>query len=540
MVAIKKYPFGKALAGSPPSFVIILILLVLTLAVRLVFAEGLFFSESLTIAEDSKSLYSFDSTSPDSEAGSIARGKEFLKELRTLPSESWPVNVVLGLLYMVFGVSDLISILPGLMASLFAGFLIYMLGVHMFDEATGLLAAFLWAILPLSVFLSINLLPILPLVAINLLAVTLFFQAARHRAWGGYLPAAVVTALGLVLDWTLFLPTAFFMALYGLKRWKIPDLRTIGIGLLVLAVFLLPDVGAATADLYGLNLLLFDNFLILPLFVISLVFAAGLKRDLPLNFLLLWLAVKAAFIFMAAPFILQRPLLQTIGFSGYWLDLVPPVMILISFQFTRRFDSLQIKRMLLSIASFATVGLIFLIPVSLLPAGLVTASRISVGAAFLCIFLYLAFWKKDRPLGNVLLLSALLTFFTLASPSIINNYVASYIYPVEDAREVKATLLSLDQDLVVFVGDDFVYERLLYSGGYQNPQSLNENNSAWVYLLNANRPSEVPEGAYVLVSSDYLDFVLGITPANWSLIQELRLSNQQGFFLYRVNAENPS
>jgi len=511
-------------------------LLILTLAIRLAFVDGLWFSESLTIAADSKSLYSFEPADPGSEPGLLARGKEFLKELRTLPSESWPVNVVLGSLYTVFGVSDLISILPGLAASLLAGFFIYFLAAQLFDETTGLLAAFLWAIVPLSVFLSVSLLPVVPLVAMNLLAAALFFRAVQTPAWGTYLPAAFVAAVGLVLDWTFFLPTAIFMALYTIQRLKIPKWKPVGngLGLLVLATAFLPGVGAAASELFNLNLLLFDNFIMLPLLAIGLVFVASVKRDLPIHFLLIWLAVKAAFVFISAPYILQRPLLQTIGFSGYWLDLIPPVLILIAFQFARRYDSQQIKRVLLGIGATAILGSIFLILTPSFPAGFATISRISVGVAFLCIFLYLAFWKKGRPLGNISLLGALLTFLLLASLSIVNDYVGSYVYPVEDAREVRATLKALDGDPVVFVGDDFVYERLLYLGRYQNPQALDESDSASVYALNPNRSGEVPGGAYVVVSSQYLGLILGIPPANWEVVQEFSHSSQQTLILYHV------
>src|SRR3972149_10492111 len=161
-------------AREIPVSLIVLVILGLTLVVRLSFAEGPLFDDSLTIAGDAKALYSFDYSYP--EPGIFANGKDFLRELRTLPAESWPITAAVGLLYTMFGVSDLTSVLPALLASLLCAYLIYVLGVQMFDEATGLLAAFLWAVLPLSIFLSINLLPPLPLIAINLLAVAIFFR----------------------------------------------------------------------------------------------------------------------------------------------------------------------------------------------------------------------------------------------------------------------------------------------------------------------------------------------------------------------------
>lgn len=544
-MASRKRPYSKhvPLAGDIKSLPVLFVILALTLVFRLVIAEGPLFNESLTIAEDSKSLYSFDSDNIDSDPGIFAHTKAFLRELRSLPSASWPVTVGLGLFYTLFGVSDLTSIFPGLVAALFTGIIIFILGAQMFDEATGLLAAFLWAILPLGIFLSINILPIVPLVALNLLAMTLFFLASRESAWKGYLPAALVTAgMGLGVDWTIFLPTVFFMILFLLRRWQMPKLATVGfaLGLLTLVVFLFPGVGAAAAELYGLNLLLFDNFLVVPLFVISLVFVAGSKRDLPTHFILLWLAVKAAFVFIAASYILQDPWLQTIGFSGYWIDLIPPVLIVISLQFVRRFNSLQIKKMLLGIGSVVTLVFLFLIPVSPFPAGLATISRISVGAAFLGIFLYLAFWRKERQFANFLLLGALLILLTIGSPSIANNYVNSYIDPLRDAREVRSILRLLDDDPVIFIGDDLIYERLYYFGGFQNLQTMDEGDSTSIYLLNPNRSSEAPEGAYVLVSFRYMNFVLGIAPSNWDLIREFSVTSGEGYFLYRVAIEESS
>src|SRR3990172_2745021 len=210
MAKTRRPSSGTRLAWDAPSLVLILILIALALAIRFAFAEGLFFDEGLTIAGDASSLYSFGPAGPEGEPGILARAKEFLRELRSLPSESWPVTVGLGLLYTLFGVSDLVSLMPAILASLLAGFLIYTLGRQLFDEPTGLLAAFLWAIAPVSVFLSISLMPVLPLIAINLLAVTLFFRAPQGQPWGGFLPATVLVAIGSVLDLTLFLPPGLF------------------------------------------------------------------------------------------------------------------------------------------------------------------------------------------------------------------------------------------------------------------------------------------------------------------------------------------
>jgi hypothetical protein len=303
---------------------------------------------------------------------------------------------------------------------------------------------------------------------------------------------------------------------------------------MILAALLFLGGGAAAVELYGLNLQLFDNFLFIPLLVIGLVSAAGVKGNTALRFVLPWLGVKAAFIVVAAPLILQRPQLQTIGFAGYWLDLIPPGLILIAFHFARWVEPVHVKRMLVAVGSVSAVGLIFLIPIPGLPAFLATILRISVGVAFMWIFVYLALLRKDAPSRNALLLGSLLIFLTLASISIVSKYVASYIYPVEDANGVRAALASVDGDQIVFVGDELVYERLLYLGGYQNPQRLDEVDTAQLNVLNPVKPDDVPEGAYVVVSSQYLNFVLGIPPTNWEIFGEFSHSSQQKLVMFFV------
>lgn len=527
---LKNTRFGQYLPGPWVFFAI----LFFALAIRLVFANGLVFDESVRIATDSWSLYSFDAQGSDASGVDVVKG--FLKEVRSLPSETWPVSPALGLLYTLLGVNDLVSILPTLVGSLLACFLIYSLAARLFDQATGLLAAFLWAILPLGVFLSNNLLPVLPLIAIDLIAIYLFFVASTTHSRPAYLLATILVALGFAFDWTFFLSTAVFMILFTAQQKQIPYSRilTLAVGLVTVFLILLPGNGAAAAELFSLNLLLFDNLLFLPLLIISLMFAASAKQTFSLRFLLPWLSLKAGFVLIVAPWILEKPWLNTIGFSGYWLDIITPALILISFQFARRVASFQVKRILFGISVLATLGLFILALFSSFPAELLTISRISVGVVFLCIFSFPFLWQSSKSQRNALLFGTLILFLSLAAPSIVHNYAGSYVYLADDARDVRSFITLLNEDVNLFVANEPLYERFRYLNEFQPELSLSNSHALTVALLNHHELEDLPQGSYVVTSDFFLGYAIGTIPDNWVLLSVFENFDQQRLILYHV------
>ncbi len=537
MIDVVQITPGKRLLRVNSEYLPVFTVLFLGFLNRLVFANGLFFDQSLQTAKSAWYLFSFESLNDGSLPSVLAQGKEFLQEANNLPNEYRPLSIALGLIYKLFGVNDTTSILPSLVASILAGLLVYLLAKSWFGAATGLLACFFWASLPIDIFLSISLLPVVPLIFGSLLAIYLFDRASKVHSWPIYLGSFLIVLLGLTVDWTFYLPTVFFLGYLFLQRFDLNFKKIERIlWVVALACIFLSQIGGDAIDLYNLFLLVFDSFLILPLLLLSLVYAARVTSETPLRLVLLWLAIKAAFIFIAAPWIAQRPIVSTIGMSGYWLDLMLPALILISWQFGKRVGLQRVKSLVFAISPSGLFGLLifYLIPSSFLNA-LLTASRISVGLTFFCVFLYLAFWNKRKT--RSLLFAALIIFFLLATPSIVNTYVESYSYSVKDSGEVVTLLSTFDGDIQMFIGDESIYERFLYLSGYQPAHLLNATTTLTLDLLSENRPESVPVGSYILFSDDYLKFVLGTTPSTWSIVKEISSSDQQKLFLYQVLAQ---
>lgn len=176
-----------------------------------------------------------------------------------------------ALLYRLFGVSEATTVAFPLATSLGTVAVVYAVGALFASPAAGLLAAMLWAVFPLDIFLATDLLPDGPLTFFCSLGVYALFRAERGAGrarirWG------LVSALAL--GWALAvkptaLPTIFFVLAYlalrllpwpgwGGRFWRWAGLVALGLGVVfVLAQYsFFPLKLAATAtDLTQLLLL---------------------------------------------------------------------------------------------------------------------------------------------------------------------------------------------------------------------------------------------------------------------------------------------
>jgi len=162
------------------NYLALLLVVLLALAIRIFFVSGLLLDLSINIAKTSNEFSSVFGAA-NSQIGFISNFRNFLAELRILPSELSLLVPITGYFYFLFGVSDLSSLLLPLISALGIGILIYLLGSYFFAKASGVIAAFFWALLPLGVFFSINLIAVLPILLLNTFAILLFIISGEGK-----------------------------------------------------------------------------------------------------------------------------------------------------------------------------------------------------------------------------------------------------------------------------------------------------------------------------------------------------------------------
>ena len=505
---------------------IVLLIFLLGIWLRVAFFRGMVFDESISIAEEAWELFTANPIS-----GSFM---QFLRALKNIPSSNILPVFVSGLLYQLFGVSDIWSVIFPILSSLLVGGFLYSFGSLWHSRSVGLLALFFWLMLPINVFLSSNLLPVLPLIALNTLTVLMYLLGRKHHSWIYFVLAGATLLSGLIFSWAYALPNVVFVGYDLLKNQHFVEIKKIGIGLfaIVTLYMLIPPNGAMALNLYYLVPLVFENLFLFPLLILALVYVFSLPRDKRPTDLLIWLAAKAIWLVIGARWISMDPLIETIGISGYWLDLLVPGLVLLAWLFVGRLG----ERLIFKIVSLASIGLfffvLFLSIFETLPPWLFTVSRISVGIAFLLIFLFGAAWNSSIK-KQIVFFSLFLLTFLVGGWTITNDYWRSYQHTVEDSLDVLTTL-ETNGEVILFVGEYNLSSRFKYETGFGNPTEF-PNLSLTVADLTQGNANSLPNGSYVVMSDSYKNLVFGMEPENWSLEQEIQNSNQQKLFLYKVN-----
>ena len=141
----------------------------------------------------------------------------------------YPMILIPGGLYKIFGVGDGASVAFALVCSLGLVVLSYKLGRLFMDENGALMAAFLFAVFPLDILYSTRLMPDVPLAFFFWLAVYLFVRADRETGPAGFRPTwgrdGRFLAAGLAVGMCYFikLSTVFIggvMGVYLLVEWR--------------------------------------------------------------------------------------------------------------------------------------------------------------------------------------------------------------------------------------------------------------------------------------------------------------------------------
>lgn len=113
--------------------------------------------------------------------------------------------------YMLFGVNEFTSNILSLIYSLAGIILIFYLGRHLFDEKTGLMAAFLLSFFPLDVIFSTRLLPDFPSAFFMALSVFLFLKAEQKKLKSYYLASGLSWGIAYLIKEIAILMVLFFI-----------------------------------------------------------------------------------------------------------------------------------------------------------------------------------------------------------------------------------------------------------------------------------------------------------------------------------------
>jgi 4-amino-4-deoxy-L-arabinose transferase-like glycosyltransferase len=220
----------------------------------------------------------------------------------------------LALIYAVFGVSQATTLAWPLLCSLATAGLIYAIGCLLAGESAGLIAALVWAIMPLDISLATSLLPDGPLTTFSTAAVLLLLLAERSKGWRAlpyYVSCALCLAAASMVKQTGMILILFVVARFISKRRSSWLSVVAGLGALGLvaalfwyhfrftpqwlagagggAGFSLDTLVATSTDWYRAVTQAREFFVLLPLFVVAI--AASLSRRLEgAAFAALWLA----------------------------------------------------------------------------------------------------------------------------------------------------------------------------------------------------------------------------------------------------------
>lgn len=515
-------PAKRALKFSVSNTALLLLLLIvfLGLLLRLAFQEPLFFNESINIVKTSWEL------SRRVDAGSF---RFALFDFWRLPHEIKLMSAVTGLAYLFFGVSKLSTVLFGFVAYLCTTCFIFLIGRHLRNQAVGLMAALLWATLPLDVLFSSQILPV-PALIVLLCAIVYFLLEKQLVIW---LPLLV---FGLFSDWRLFFPLAILCALSFYlvdDRFALLKKRMVPISIILLAILLLkPEIVLSALSLYYSSTLIRENLLFLPLILISLVLVAR-QSEKP-RFLLAWLGIQAlAFVFFSPP-IVESSQFRLLGVSGYWLWLLVPACLLIAWQVERLLGQ---KPLLKVLWIAAPVHLLLALNVFVQqPEGsyiVFVFSRIGMGLATVFIWLYLLSLQYSKAI-QLWATAFLLVLVPFSSLQINKAYVDSYRYQQDDAESTLHFFEDTEEDVTVWVADEDLYSRFLYLSNFEGVFKFPR--TTYLVELDPKLLDEPLAGDYVVAEEDVVRLVMGILPGDWQEVGAFATSDRQRLLLFLVGS----
>ncbi len=424
-----------------------------------------------------------------------------------------------GLVYRFLGVNALTSAIIPVGASLLIALTLWAIGKHAVNEATGLLAAFLWLFMPLGVFSSTQSVSMHFPLLLNLLAVYFYLRAKSSTKKAYFVGAAAIVAVGLWLQWTYALAIAALLLVdFVSNAWPNRLARRLFVALLVLApiaYIYVSQTGGHALSILHLSRMIEENLIFLPLLILAGVSTYTVQADERIKFLMLWFATKLAFFFASSQWIAADPIVATLGTASYWLDVVTPGLILISWVLSNKLGETSTKNLLIILSVTGSI-VVFSLHSS---AVLLTVSRIAFGLTILGYAFVIGFWNSPRSQSIRVATNGLLVLLLLSSFSIIDSYWQSYRHLSENTNQTVKSLPS-GSEATLYGQEEVVFPMLSYQAGFNNTMQVADTTITLVNLADVT-VDEIPRGSYVAMTTFYRDFIFGLPPANWKQVQQI-------------------
>ena len=184
---------------------LLLLIVLFGLFLRLFFFSGMGISDSLVYGKTASDI-------------NLGKGID--------PESTLTLSTRLGLIYptafsyKIFGINDFSSVVFVLLTSLASIVLMFYFGKLLFNEKTGLIAAFLYSFYPLDLVYSTKLLSDLPSAFFVSLGLYLFFylEIKKIKTWSLYIVSGILIGIGYMIRESALLIALFFIAYIIYKR----------------------------------------------------------------------------------------------------------------------------------------------------------------------------------------------------------------------------------------------------------------------------------------------------------------------------------
>ncbi|QYK50473.1 MAG: glycosyltransferase family 39 protein [Anaerolineales bacterium] len=446
--------------------------------------------------------------------------KEALKYILELDNELRALVVMQGLVYGLFGATELTSILPMFVLYALSTIGIYLVGKQWLNEASGLAAALLWTILPLSIFFSIIFAPTALLLTLDIAVIWIYWLASDKQSSFLYILAVLLLVMGISSSWVIFIPTLALLVLWHrpvlLKR--IPFEPILIAGLLLLLFF-----GEEILQAYYQLLLPLDNLWILPLLALALVLSQASSG--PSSRLLQWLSVKSLWLFAITPFISQSGGLIPQGMSSYWAMIILPVLLILGWELLGRDRDRNVffPFVLILLGSWFIVMLL-----TEDSQAVHMLSGIFIGLSSLMAFSLFLLTSVSRKTRVALLVVAFVTF-GISSSAIVRTYIASYGKPILQLNQAWDFLSDKrEEQRVVVFAEESLYTGLMFKNQFG---TLRQENKRPIEILLLEHISAPKEGQFVLLTQERLSS-LGAIPTTWELLNEFAIPGATPMLIY--------
>lgn len=545
---------GKSQIDSTFLLAGLLALLLLDVAFLLAFPSGAVSQADLQLAETAKILseafpHSIRSVFEQGTLRELAEAASHVRALlgiRTL-AFIFPVSVV----YAIFGVGELSSLVFSLVSSLLVIFLLYSLSGLLANKRAGLLAGFLWVIHPANIHLASSPSLAVPYLAGLLGALLLFIIITKSERFAPRMAASVVLGVVVLLLSARPLLFAIFL-LFGLFTWLRKNqalpykwvLVAIGAAwaLLLLAN---PAYAKSTIDLYQSLLVDPSAFFYLPLFLLIAPIAL-VKEYRGAQELLVLLLLTYALLPLESLFLPETSMIYEFTQSaGYLLLAIWMIMLVAVGAGEKTF--LRRQERLLALIPFVSAFTFLLLAQrnfvgsqqSLTPTSTpMLLSAIAGGLVIILIFLFPAFVNDQKEKSKTLYLMLTLALFSIAT---ISPTLSGHIIARSASDNTQPALHCLEKQslaLPLLVQDEDLLQRLNYLRGFE----WKENGEAPIYQsypkkLSAAQRDNVTtvRDAYVLVRENYALAVVFI-PENWLRLGTFGVGGKNQMILFGVSS----